>query len=87
MFAFGSKKSSKAKAKAKAKPAKKHSAISYVPRLIPLAIKLGFVYLRFKRQAKNEEHDRKDRIVKPAIEKYPEADVHADVSHSKWRVF
>ena len=48
MFALGSKKSSKDKNKG----SKKHLAISIVPRLIPLAIKLGFVYLSFKRKAK-----------------------------------
>ena len=48
MFGNGSKKSSKDKHKGR----KKHSAISIVPRLIPLVIKLGFVYLSFKRKAK-----------------------------------
>ena len=52
MFVKGSKKSLNNEQRLKNKKSNGHSALSLIPRFIPLAIKLGFVYLSFKRKAK-----------------------------------
>lgn len=57
------------KKKLKDKGRKKLSPISLVPRLIPLAIKLGFVYLSFKRKAKKAGKVFKKELLAGGMEK------------------
>ncbi len=52
MFENGSKKSPKKECRKKSAKSRGHSPLSIMPRVIPLVIKLGFVYLSFKRKAK-----------------------------------
>ena len=69
MFVKGSKKSLRNNKESSKTKHRRESRILIIPRLVPLAIKLGFVYLSFKRKAKKAGKIFKKELLAGGIDK------------------